>query len=211
MVYQIPQIMRDVRIAIDENMVSEQLINDGDIETLSLDEIIRSKITEAVRRVHSNAALRHLEGGHDFAGQPIYWEEKHSGHVLLPDDFMRLVSFKMSDWERACHYALDEDSPRYVLQSSRYLGIRGTAQKPVCVLVHRPEGKALEFYSCKGDDAEIVQASYIPYPVIEHDGIDISERCYLAVVYTVAALVQTTYGEVEKAMQMDNLAKSLME
>ena len=54
MVYKIEVVERDVRIAIDENKTSEQLISDEDIDTLSLNDIIRSKIVEAVRRVESS-------------------------------------------------------------------------------------------------------------------------------------------------------------
>ena len=55
MVYKIEVVERDVRIAIDENKTSDQLISDEDIDTLSLNDIIRSKIVEAVRRVESSA------------------------------------------------------------------------------------------------------------------------------------------------------------
>ena len=51
MVYKILHISRDVRIAIDENKTSEQLIVDEDIDTLSLNDIVRSKIAEAGRWV----------------------------------------------------------------------------------------------------------------------------------------------------------------
>ena len=72
MVYKIEVVERDVRIAIDENKTSEQLISDEDIDTLSLNDIIRSKIVEAVRRVESSAPVHYLEEGHVF-GDAIYW------------------------------------------------------------------------------------------------------------------------------------------
>lgn len=211
MVYKILQIARDVRIAIDQNMTSEQLIATDDIETLSLEEIIRSKIVEAVRRVETAAPVQFLEEGHDFSSG-IYWNGDGSGWVLLPDDFMRLIAFRMSDWERTVYEAISVDDPLYAKQSSRYKGIRGNVQKPVCAIVNRAEGKALEFYACKDNIAMIVRAGYVPYPHIDKDdGIDISEKCYTAVVYTVAALVLTTYGEADKASAMTDLAKSIIQ
>lgn len=211
MVYRLEEIERDVRTAIDENRTSEQLITDGDVETLSLNDIIRSKIEEAVRRVETTAPVHYLEEGHVF-GDAIYWESNGSGWILLPDDFMRLVAFRMSDWERTCYMAISADDPTYDLQSSRYKGIRGNVQKPVCAIVNRAEGKALEFYSCDSEEAYVKRASYIPYPSIdEDDGIDISERCYTAVVYTTAALVLTAYGASEQAAAMSALAKSIFE
>ncbi len=211
MVYKIEVVEEDVRIAIDENKTSEQLISDEDIDTLSLNEVIRSKIVEAVRRVESSAPAYLLEEGHDF-GDAVYWEDKCSGWVLLPDDFMRLIAFRMSDWERTCYNAISVDDPLYDLQSSRYKGVRGNVQKPVCALVNRPEGKALEFYSCASEDAYVSRGTYIPYPEIDADGgIDISERCYPAVVYTTAALVLTAFGASDKAEQLNALAKSILE
>ena len=211
MIYKLTEIARDVRIAIDQNMTSEQLLATDDIETLSLEDIIRSKIVEAVRRVETAAPVHFLEEGHDF-GDAVYWGDLESGWVLLPDDFMRLIAFRMSDWERTVYAAISVDDPLYAKQSSRYKGIRGNVQKPVCAVVNRDEGKALEFYSCNSEDAFVSRASYLPYPHIdEDDGIDISERCYTAVVYTVAALVLTTYGEADKASALTELAKSILQ
>lgn len=211
MIYKLTEIARDVRIAIDQNMTSEQLLATDDIETLSLEDIIRSKIVEAVRRVETAAPVHFLEEGHDF-GDAVYWGDLESGWVLLPDDFMRLIAFRMSDWERTVYAAISVDDPLYAKQSSRYKGIRGNVQKPVCAVVNRAEGKALEFYSCNSEDAFVSRASYLPYPHIdEDDGIDISERCYTAVIYTVAALVLTTYGEADKASALTELAKSILQ
>ena len=55
-------------------------------------------------------------------------------------------------------------------------------------------------------------ASYLPYPKVDRfDGIDISERCYRAVVYMAAALTLQTYGEAEKASAMTELSKSFLQ
>lgn len=211
MIYKLADIVRDVRVAIDQNMTSEQLLATGDMETMSLDEVIRSKVEEAVRRVETSAPTHFLEEGHNF-GDAVYWEDHESGRALLPDDFMRLIAFRMSDWERTVYAAISVNDPQYAKQSSRYKGIRGNAQKPVCAITNRPEGKALEFYSCKSEDAYVAIATYLPYPHIDEDeGIDISERCYTAVVYTVAALVLITYGETEKATALTELANSIFQ
>ena len=210
MIYQVWKIARDVRVAIDENMRSEQLITDEDIETLSLEALVRSKIEEAARRVEEAAPVHLLEEGHNF-GDAIHWKDLGSGWVLLPDDFMRLISFKMSDWERTVYTAISVTDPIYQKQSSRYKGIRGNVQKPVCAIVKRGEGKALEFYSSKSEEAQVEQATYLPYPTIDaDDGIDICEKCYTAVVYTAASLVLTTYGEADKASALTALANSIL-
>ena len=210
MIFQIDKIMQDVRICLDQNMESDALIESGDIDTLALDEIIKSKILEAVQRVHMDAPNYLLEGGHNF-GDAVYWRELESGWVLLPPDFMRLVVFEMDDWEQAVYQAISTDDPEYEKQRSRFKGIRGTAQRPVCAIAIRPEGRVLEFYSCKSEDAQVSRAMYIPYPKIDEDnGVDICERCYNAVVYTAAGLTLLTCGEVEKGNAVSELAQTFL-
>lgn len=210
MIFQLDKIMQDVRICLDQNMESDALIESGDIDTLALDDIIRSKILEAVQRVHMDAPNYLLEGGHNF-GDAVYWGELESGWVLLPLDFMRLVVFEMDDWEQAVYQAISTDDPEYEKQRSRFKGIRGTAQRPVCAIAIRPEGRVLEFYSCKSEAAHVSRAMYIPYPKIDEDnGVDISEHCYDAVIYIAAGLVLLTCGETEKGNAVSELAQTFL-
>lgn len=211
MIYQTDKICKDVRIAIDENMTSESLTALLDVETLSLDTVIKSKIEEGVTRVHSIAPLLMLDSGHNF-GDSLYWNGQDTcGWVLLPDDFMRLVVFQMDDWERAVYDPLSVENPISDKQYSRFKGIRGNTQRPRCVLAIRPEGRVLEFYSCKTQTAQVSRAVYIPYPKIdEHGGINICKHCYPAVIYSIASLVVSAYGEAEKSKLFGNLAESLL-
>ena len=124
---------------------------------------------------------------------------------------MRLVVFQMDDWERPVYHAISEDDEEYQKQSSRFKGIRGTPQKPVCAIAIRPEGRVLEFYSCKSIDAMVSRAVYLPYPKVDKDnGIQICERCYQAVVYTIASLVLITYGSADQSKALLELAKSTL-
>lgn len=210
MIYQIDKIMQDVRICIDQNMTSDALLNTGDIDTLALDDIIRSKILEAIQRVHLCAPYYLLECGHNF-GDAVYWVDLESGWVLLPEDFMRLVVFEMDDWEQAVYQAITTDDQEYEKQHSRFKGLRGTSQRPVCALGIRPEGRVLEFYSCKSKDAQVSRAIYIPYPKIDEDGgVDVSERCYHAVVYTAAGLTLITCGEEAKGNNLSEIAQTFL-
>lgn len=210
MVYSIHQVMRDVRVCLDQNMESGQLLGTGDVDTLALDEIVRSKILEAVVRVHSSAPANLLEEGHNF-GDAIFRGDMESGRILLPDDFMRLIVFEMSDWERPVFTAIGVTDREYALQRQRIKALRGTAQKPVVAIVNRPEGKVLEFYSCKSNEAYVRRGQYLPYPEVDKDdGIDICERCYTGVVYAAASLVLITLGETEKASVLSEISNSAL-
>ena len=210
MVYEVKDILRDVRIAIDENKTNEQLIEDEDIDTLMLDDIIRSKIVESVRRTITNAPIHLLDGGVPF-GDAVYWRNQYSGWVMLPEDFMRLMIFKMSDWERPVYEPITAGDSQYQLQFSRYKGLRGNPQKPVVAIVSRTEGRVLELYSCKDDTATVEQALYIPLPYIDEDGgIMIPERCYTSAIYQIAALVLATIGQKDFSSVMTDLSKQLL-
>lgn len=210
MVYKLSEIEQAVRIAIDENACCDALLQEEDVETLSLNALIRSKVEEGARRVEQDCPLRYLEEGHDF-GRNVYWESGGSGYVLLPEDFMRLISFKMSDWKRTLHEAIDAFHPLYARQSSGCAGLRGNPYKPVCALVNRAEGKALEFYSCESEEAFVEEGIYCPYPKIDcFDGIDISERCYESIIYATASLVLSAYGATEQSSLLSDLSKTLL-
>ena len=209
-VYPLDKVAEDVRITLDQNMVSDALTEIGDVDTLALNDIIKSKIVEAVKRIHSEAPPHLLDGGYNF-GDAVYWMEKESGWVLLPEDFMRFVVFEMDDWARPVFHATNTDDAEYEKQHSRFKGIRGTAQRPVCFVSIRPEGRVLEFYSCNSTEAMVSRAVYLPYPKVdEYGAIEICQRCYDAVVYTTAALVLITFGDTEKSNVLNELAKSTL-
>lgn len=193
--YFLEDIKEAVRVALDENQGSYNMMKD--IDTLSLDEMIRSKIEEAVNDVHLAAPVHLLEAGNNFADS-IAWDEKPGegpGWTVLPDDFHRFISFKMTDWERPVYTAILPDDPLYLRQKSRFKGIRGNAQKPVCAIVMRPQGRVMEFYSCKGgEDVSVEMAVFLPLSKMEDEGINICERCYRSVVYKVAGLVAMSMG-----------------
>lgn len=209
-IYPIDNITKDVRIVLDENPLSVQLESVGDVDTLSLNEIIISKICDGVKIIHSNAPAYLLDGGYNF-GDSVYWNSDYSGWVLLPEDFMRFVVFEMDDWAHAVYSCRLYDDERYLRQSSRFRGIRGNAQRPECYICIRPEGRVLEFYSCKSNSAHVSHAVYLPYPQIDSSGgVEICERCYSAVVYTIASLVLSTIGESERVQQLSETAKMLL-
>ena len=44
MIYDVNELKREIRIALDQNKTSDQLLTSGDIDTLSMEEIIESKM-----------------------------------------------------------------------------------------------------------------------------------------------------------------------
>lgn len=211
MIVKVDKMAGDIRVALDNDRNSGTLASLGDVDTLSIDNIIRSKVTDAVEAVERACPVYKLESGRNF-GDAVYWHDGDtSGRVLLPDDFMRLMVFKMSDWERPVYAALGSDDEGYNRQFSRWKGLRGTAQKPVAAIVTRPEGRALEFWSCKSQEATVERAVYAALPRIDRDGgIEVSPRCYRAAVYYAAGLTAQALGD-ESAKTYFEIAKTMME
>lgn len=119
MVVQADDMARDVRIAVDMNHESAPLFAEGDSDTLGFDEIIRAKLADAIRMVEMEAPLWMLEQGHQF-GEGVTWVGGGKGWTPLPGDFMRLVSFKMSDWRHGVSDAITDGDPLYSRQWSRW-------------------------------------------------------------------------------------------
>ena len=199
MEYLVSDIIRAAKVAIDENVSSDALTALGDLDTLTLDEIIRSKVEDAARLVEEGAAHYLLDAGQAFGGA-IYWDSEVAGYgagrVSLPDDFMRLVSFEMSDWSYPVTVAITEEDPRYPMQSSRYRGVRGNPQRPVVAITHGATGLQLEFYSCEaGPDVHIKLAHYLAVPKVSTAGkIDLCPKLERAVVYRLASMTAAIVG-----------------
>ncbi|MDE6410055.1 MAG: hypothetical protein K2K81_07425 [Muribaculaceae bacterium] len=226
------EMVKDVRVAIDMNRGDAPLLMEGDTDTLTLDEIIYAKLLDAVRLVEMEAPIALLESGHDFGpvlpginpghgvDSPLLQHKQESslfigddgkGFIILPEDFMRLIAFRMNDWKRTVFEAISESDPRYALQSSRWKGICGNPEKPVVAVVRRSEGLVLEFYSCRSRDATVAQAAYLPYPRIDGKGcIDIPEGCYRGAVYRAAALALASYGD-QLSSSMLEISRSLLQ
>lgn len=214
MEYNVSDIVQEAKVALDENVSSAALSGLDDVDTLTKEEIIESKVVDAARAIESNAPAYLLDSGKAF-GESIGWDGQPgygAGYIHLPDDFMRLVCFQMSDWDYALTMAITEDSPQYQLQRSRFAGVRGNPQKPVVAITSQPIGLVLEFFSCySGENAFIKKARYIPIPRIKNGKIDICEKLRRAVVYYTAYLAALSLGNGDAAAAMLATAKELAE
>lgn len=214
MEYNVSDIVQEAKVALDENVSSAALSGLGDVDTLKLDEIVESKIVDAAMVIEQNAPAYMLDSGKAF-GESIGWDGQPgygAGYIHLPDDFMRLVCFQMSDWDYAVTIAITEDSPQYQMQRSRFAGVRGNPQKPVVAITSQPIGLVLEFFSCySGENAFIKKARYIPIPRVKNGKIDLCEKLRRAVVYYTAYLAALSLGNGDAAAAMLATARELAE
>lgn len=213
MIYQLSNIVEDVRNLMDLSDNDGELMEIGDSGAKTIADMVRATIEQAARFVMKAAPVQLIDNADTFNGQEhLFWnEDGTTGYILLPDSFMRLVQFKMSDWSKPVFSAITTNHPAYELQSSGVKGLMGNPSKPVAAVVARNSGLKLEFYSCKNNQATVEADYYLPYPTLTCDGIDISEACYVAVVHMVASLIYAIIGEADKSANMSALAKSILE
>ena len=88
--------------------------------------------------------------------------EYYKYFLVLPDDFMRLITLQMSDWKRPIQTLINEDSAEYHKQTNRFL--RGTNEKPVGALVHQNGIAIAELFSCSTNVATMMFGQYVPEP-----------------------------------------------
>lgn len=204
------QIITDVRAAIDENTTAAAL-SGYDSDTLEMEDIIRSKIVDGINAVRRQCPISFLEPTRVASGEawPIRWidTEKCIGELLLPDDYLRLILFKMSDWSHGVSQHITPDDALYGQQFSRWQGVRGNATNPVVAIsVSDETGRGvIQFFSSTSTGASAVMV-YVQRCEANGDGTyAIEKRVYRAAVLKIAALVAATYQSVDLMNLMNTL------
>ena len=124
--YLIDEMVKDVRIAIDNNTEDKELLEFADTDTLMLQDIVRAKVVDAANMIVRDAPVDMLDGGvvADLKGMvklnKVYdTDTMQYAVVRLDRSFMRLVSFRMGDWSMAVTEAISPDSALYAMQIGR--------------------------------------------------------------------------------------------
>ena len=113
-----------------------------DISAFNIDTFL----DQAARIIVKIVPVRALGAGldiRDVEGTRLASFEAGVGRIELPQNFQRLISFKISDWKYPLTEALDESSSRLQQQYNPIL--RGTPSRPVVFLLQG--GKYLEYYT----------------------------------------------------------------
>lgn len=211
--YSVSSLITEVRVALDQNMSSTTLASLGDPDTLSLEEIINSKIEDAARAVAVQAPLALLG---DVTVQltgtlTIDTAQRPYAHVELPDDFLRLARFKLDGWPYALYSAEMADTPLYVQAHSSY-NVRGTIDRPLVFLSLRGAGKKVLEVFCEGCDTSTLgnDCLYIKKPTISSSQITLGEQVKRPTVYHAAYLVALTIQDKDAAERLLAVSNELL-
>ena len=193
--YSLPQIIHDVSVLLDLDGEDLPLINPADPPARTIADIILSQVEWGARQAIEEAPLDKLGTGVPIHGG-VAWHAAPGvgkGLLLLPDDFLRLLAIRMSDWRRDAKIitALDEE---YQWQSSRFAAIRGNPERPVAAIITSPLGQAVELYSSQaGPEVTIAKALYLPVPRITDGAIELPRLLYPDILRRIATLTQQSY------------------
>lgn len=161
---------------------------EGDINISDpLNIMLNSLLDEAAKRVLMNCPLNYLEPvvSNITTGTPEAADNK-IGYVILPDNFLRLVSFKMAEWSRAVSTTLKVTDKKYATQRNKYT--RGKTQKPQVALSHRTSSgdskRVLEYYSV--DESHSIDWFYY---IQETKAEDVQQNLVDALTWVVAGMV----------------------
>lgn len=152
-----------VKARIDELMPEGEGIQfdvDGITNTTdTLDLLINAFLDESARNVHQIAPLHVING--KIANVSPVPSLDGSGYVVVPNDYLRFISFKMTLWQRevSSEDLITPQSNRYKLQGNNHT--RGGKAKPVCVfntrIINAEPFKVIEYYSVSPDDTHTLE------------------------------------------------------
>lgn len=116
-----------------KEVVKQKLDEVSQFDAYQIDSVafIEEFMDSAAEKVLLNLPL-HLIPPDDFSGQNQNARSDGSGYVALPSDFLRLSSFKMTEWDRAISHPISQEHPLYNLQKNHVT--RGKPSKPICVI-----------------------------------------------------------------------------
>lgn len=206
--YAVSELVKEVKVLLDRNQETSDLLTPTDTDTLSQSELIQSKIVDAARIILMDAPAYMLDG-ETFDGLNTAWAESNGayvGTVYLPSDMIRLLNVKASDWNRSAEIITEEDDA-YKIQCNRF-GVRGNPERPIAALIHNSGNRYLELFTSKSD-AATVSLTYVGMPSISEGNIDFPETLKDSIVYMAGYLTCISLGDTDTASGFLGMARKL--
>ena len=141
------------------------LVHDKPVDTFA-----DALLDECAREVLAKAPVSRLRPYPCLA--PAFNTGNGVGFVPLPDDFVRLLEFKMSEWQRPVNTVCEPGSDLALRQHNKFT--RGGCCKPVCVFGHCEGARVLEYYSVERSH-EIERFLYVQDVPAEDIPVDLQD------------------------------------
>lgn len=204
----VSELVGEVRVALDENKTESSYLSTV-TDNMELDEIIKSKLLDAVRSVLENCPVWMLDG--ETMSTSVESNADGTGSISLPNDFLRLVALQMNGWDAPVFFVEPSGTQKALMQKNKWL--RGNPNRPVLVFSKGSSGaRVIEYYSVGGDSAAVKLAVYVKIPSI----VTSSNKEYLnfpqilrqPIVSYCAGLVSVVRGNAEQAKSFIQLAEA---
>lgn len=206
--YAVSDLVKVVKVLLDRNQESAGLLTPDDTDTLSQAELIESKIVDAASIILSDAPEDMVEG--TACTNAVTWEDSNGyyvGKMILPIDMLRILSVKAEDWTRSATI-ISESDDAYKYQNCKY-GVRGNPERPIAAIVHTTNGKSIELYTSKKQNATLAFI-YVQVPsVTTEKKIMLPSILKDSIIYMAGYLTCISLGDTDTASGFLGVARKL--
>ena len=206
--YAVSDLVKEVKVLLDRNQESAGLLTPDDTDTLSQAELIESKIVDAARIILSDAPEDMVEG--TLCTNEVTWTDSNGyyvGKMVLPTDMLRILSVKAEDWTRSATI-ISESDDAYKYQNCKF-GIRGNPERPIAAIVHTTNGKSIELYTSKKQNATLAFI-YVKVPsVTTEKKIVLPSTLKDSIIYMAGYLTCISLGDTDTASGFLGVARKL--
>ena len=169
MKYSVNQLQTDVMARLGE--ISRPLSSLSDLDVPSPEDVVALKISsmlpEVGKSILCGASAEMLAGGMPLQSEVITWMmpcSLYAVELLLPEDFLRLVSVSILGWHRGVSGLILPGDAAWECQWSVEPGIAGCPARPQAYLVASGEGRKLRLLGSEGPDAALEHLSILCIP-----------------------------------------------
>lgn len=206
--YDVSDLVADVKVILDRNQESSTLVPE-DSDTLTQGELIEKVLLPAVRAIEQFAPADMLGDLIKLSTINVTWSlcsvGVYMGECTLPEDLLRIISVRASDWYRPGTIIMDTDKA-YAWQKNSY--VRGNKENPIVAITHKSGKRTLELYSSSSSSVTADMA-YLLLPDVEDGKIYISQLLHDSIVYMAASLVCDSIGDTQTASSLKAIAYQL--
>lgn len=200
------ELVNTVRRKIDEVAAADTPLQPVTVaDENSMDTIIESMLDESAREVLLKAPVQRLTVTSASPSPVKSGVDKTAGYLQMPDDFLRLVSLRMSDWQRPVVQPAVQGDALAMRQHNKF--IKGGPARPVGVIGRNSQGIILEYYSTLAAEHSVAEFLYIKQDKAEniHDA-----QMTDALTWICAGKVLSIFGNMTGAQNAYDNAQSLM-
>lgn len=179
---------------LDENReILDQRVEYAD-PGMALAPLVERLLPEASRIVLSTLPLASIDECLHLGGKVQTFSCQDYSYLTLPDDFLRLVYLRMSDWNDGIMSLLVYGEPSQRLRLRRMGGRRFGRVRPAAAVRCRGDLKELVVYG-SSPGAECVALDYVPVPRIKENAIDLPPRALHEVCVRISEMVGDILGD----------------